>query len=117
MLKKLDFLLNCTENGLMNKKTHKAHLLGHEDDQPSLLNFPEKFPIKVFGLDNDEYRLLVKTIIENHVEKTDILNWHENTSSKGNYLAITVTVMAQSQAQLDAIYIDLTNSPVVKMAL
>lgn len=98
-------------------KTNKDHLLGDTDSQPSLLNFPEKFPIKIFGLDTDDYRLSVKTIIDNHVEKNDILNWHENTSSKGNYLAITVTIMAQSQAQLDAIYIDLTSNPLVKMAL
>ncbi len=86
-------------------------------DTPSLLNFPEKFPIKIFGLDNDDYRLSVKEIIHSHVEEDHRLNWQENTSSKGNYLAITVTVMAQSQIQLDAIYMDLTSNPLVKMAL
>ncbi len=87
------------------------------DEQQSLLNFPERFPIKIFGLDTDDYRLSVKTIIHQHVEENDRLDWQENTSSKGNYLAITVTVMAQSQAQLDAIYMDLTSNPLVKMAL
>ncbi len=87
------------------------------DEEQSLLNFPERFPIKIFGLDNDDYRSSVKKIIDNHVEKDDVLKWQENSSSKGNYLAITVTIMAQSQAQLDAIYMDLTSNPLVKMAL
>ncbi|MBS9781695.1 MAG: DUF493 domain-containing protein [Gammaproteobacteria bacterium] len=87
------------------------------NEQQSLLNFPERFPIKIFGLDNDDYRSSVKKTIDNHVEKDDVLKWQENSSSKGNYLAITVTIMAQSQAQLDAIYMDLTSNPLVKMAL
>lgn len=99
----------------MNKDTE--HLLGKENDPQSLLNFPEKFPIKIFGLDNADYRQSVKTIIDNHVEASHQLNWQENLSSKGNYLAITVSIMAQSQAQLDAIYIDLTANTHVKMAL
>ncbi|PID67023.1 MAG: hypothetical protein CR975_00150 [Gammaproteobacteria bacterium] len=101
----------------MNDKTSKAHLLGHSKDRESLLNFPEKFPIKIFGLDNDDYRQSVEKIIESHVTPAHRLHWHENISSKGNYLAITVTIMAQSQIQLDSIYLDLTNNPHVKMAL
>ncbi len=86
-------------------------------DTQSLLNFPEKFPIKIFGLDTDDYRLSVKEIIHRHVEESHRLNWQENSSSKGNYLAITVTIMAQNRVQLDAIYMDLTSNPLVKMAL
>ena len=83
----------------------------------TLLNFPEKFPIKVFGSDNEEFRAVVKSIFNTHVVAEDFLFWREKISSKGNYLAITVTIMAQSQAQLDKIYIDLTDSKEVKMAL
>jgi putative lipoic acid-binding regulatory protein len=39
------------------------------------------------------------------------------TSKGGKYLAITVTIHAESKAQLDAIYLDLTQCPDVVMAL
>ena len=38
-------------------------------------------------------------------------------SGAGNYLAVTVTFIAQSQEQLDAIYMELTAQPRVKMLL
>lgn len=83
----------------------------------SLLNFPEKFPIKIFGQDSDAFKQSIKQTIDTHVEAQQQISWQENTSSKGNYLAITVTIMAQSQTQLDAIYMDLTANKLVKMAL
>lgn len=83
----------------------------------SLLNFPEKFPIKIFGLDNAEFVQTVEQIIADHVDKADCLKWEKHASRKGTYLAITVTIMAQSQAQLDNIYLALTASDAVKMAL
>ncbi len=87
------------------------------EDRESLIQFPEKFPIKIFGHDSEEFKQSVSAIIDTHVESAHQLNWQENSSSKGNYLAITVTVMAQGQEQLDAIYLDLTASSLVKMAL
>lgn len=86
-------------------------------DQQTLLTFPDKFPIKIFGLDNDAFSESIKTLINKHVDEEDILHWKSNESRKGNYLALTVTIMARSQAQLDAIYLDLTANDAVKMAL
>lgn len=88
-----------------------------DKNNDSLLNFPESFPIKIFGLQGDALTDTVKQIIHRHVNEPDILVWQSNTSSKGKYLAVSVTIMAQSQAQLDAIYQDLTASEHVKMAL
>lgn len=86
-------------------------------EHKTLLSFPETFPIKVFGLDVEQFVQVVRTVVDRHVEPIDCLSWQKNTSSKGKYLAITVTVMARSQQQLDAIYQDLTASEWVKMAL
>ncbi len=88
-----------------------------EKERQTLLNFPEKFPIKIFGLDDEVFTTAVKEIIANHVDEQDILSWKNKASNKGNYLAITVHIMARSQLQLDAIYLDLTASDCVKMAL
>lgn len=88
-----------------------------DKDRQTLLTFPEAFPIKIFGLDDMAFNDATKIIIENHVEANDILSWRRNESRKGKYLALTVTIMARSQMQLDAIYIDLSASKHVKMAL
>ncbi len=88
-----------------------------EKDRQTLIKFPSKFPIKIFGADSDAFTDAVKTIIDNHVEDSDILAWKSNKSSKGNFLAVTVHIMARSQLQLDAIYLDLTANELVKMAL
>lgn len=85
--------------------------------QQPLLVFPEKFPIKVFGLDGGDFAAAVETIIGNHVDDHHVLQWQSNPSRKGKYVAITVTIMAQSRAQLDNIYMALTACEHVKMAL
>ncbi len=41
----------------------------------------------------------------------------QRESSKGNYLALTLTVRAHSRAQLDALYIAIGASPNVKAML
>lgn len=87
------------------------------DNKATLLNFPESFPIKIFGYHGEAFTDAIKTIIDKHVAAPDILNWQSNESSKGKYLAISVTIMARSQTQLDAIYQDLTACEHVKMAL
>ena len=38
-------------------------------------------------------------------------------SKAGNYLSLTCTVRATSQAQLDALYLELTAHPMVKVVL
>lgn len=88
-----------------------------EEARQSLLNFPERFPIKIFGEDTPEFHDFVKKVIESHVEKKDCLDWQVNLSKKGRFAAVTVIIMAQNQLQLDAIYLDLTGSNLVKMAL
>lgn len=88
-----------------------------DNKKESLLNFPEKFPIKVFGLYDEAFTDTIKQIIHQYVEEPDILNWQSNESSKGKYLAVSITIMARSQAQLDAIYEELSASEHVKMAL
>ncbi|MEY4767812.1 MAG: hypothetical protein RL637_451, partial [Pseudomonadota bacterium] len=42
--------------------------------------------------------------------------FHSRASKNGQYLAVTVTIEASSQAQLDAIYYSLTAHPLVLMA-
>ncbi|MPV85821.1 YbeD family protein [Ostreibacterium oceani] len=82
-----------------------------------LIEFPTHFPIKAFGEHHDRFKNAVTQIIELHVETIHIIEWREQPSKGGNYCAITITVVAQSQQQLDAIYMDLTDCEHVTMAL
>lgn len=81
------------------------------------IEFPCDFPIKAMGTATDELRDTVAAIIRRHAPQTPDEAIRSRASSGGKYLAVTITVRATSQAQLDAIYLDLTACEQVMMAL
>jgi uncharacterized protein len=85
--------------------------------EETLLTFPCQFPIKVMGKGDIELDLLVLELIRPHVEQLDVGAVKSRPSKSGNYLAITVTITANSKQQLDAIYQSLSAHPQVLMAL
>lgn len=82
-----------------------------------LFQFPTDFPIKVMGRDSESFRTLTLAIIERHAGPLAAENISERSSSQGRFLAMTYTIRAESRAQLDRIYQDLTDSGVVLVAL
>lgn len=82
-----------------------------------LLEFPCEFPIKVFGENSDVFRAAVNAITDEHVDAAHHLNTRENVGKGDKFLAFTVLIMAQNQAQLDAIYQALSDEKTVLMAL
>lgn len=82
-----------------------------------LWQFPCDFPIKVMGKTTPEFEALVLSIIRKHAPDLTEGAIELRSSQNGNYLSITVTVRAQSKAQLDTIYQELTASKLVLMAL
>jgi uncharacterized protein len=87
------------------------------DRSESLLEFPCDFPVKVFGTAAADFAELVLAMVRKHAPDTSEHSVTVRPSSGGKYSAVTVTVRAQSQAQLDAIYRELTASTRIKMAL
>ncbi len=83
----------------------------------SLLDFPCRFPIKVIGADNAEFSDVVLRIIDKHLVDPQQKRVHQRSSSNQSYLSLTITIEASSQAQLDAIYHDLSQHQAVLMAL
>ncbi len=83
----------------------------------SLLTFPCDFVIKVFGIASDEFESAVLTIIHKHVPNLTEGAIKTRPSENGKYVALSITVHAEDQAQLDAIYRELSSSPQVLMAL
>lgn len=85
--------------------------------EESAIEFPCQFPIKMMGRDTPEFRDTARRLIENHVGALDEDSIKTNVSGKGNFVAVTVTVTATSQQQLDDIYRDVSGHDDVLMAL
>ena len=83
----------------------------------TLLRFPCAFPIKAMGRAAPGFDALVVGILRRHVPGLGEGAVSVRGSRGGKYVAVTVTVLAESQAQLDAIYRDLSACPDVLMSL
>ena len=86
-------------------------------EQETALQFPCRFPIKAMGNNCAELDIHVVEIIRRHVDDIHEGAIKSRTSKGGKYTSVTVTITATSKQQLDAIYHDLTDSPLVLMAL
>ncbi|MBL8421608.1 MAG: DUF493 domain-containing protein, partial [Dechloromonas sp.] len=65
----------------------------------------------------DELAQTVLEIVTRHAPDFDGARMEMRASSGGNYLSLTCTVVATSKPQLDALYMDLTAHPLVKVVL
>ncbi|MGE3847906.1 MAG: YbeD family protein [Gammaproteobacteria bacterium] len=83
----------------------------------SLLEFPCDFPLKVMGLATADFPVLVRGIVDRHVVGLAADAVRATPSRQGKYVSLTVTVRAESQAQLDALYTELSAHERVLMVL
>jgi len=89
----------------------------HDRPQESIIQFPCEFPIKAMGLATAEFDMTIVEIVRRHAPDLGEGAVTSRPSTNGKYVSITVTVRAQSQTQLDAIYMDLTACEQVLWAL
>jgi len=87
------------------------------EEPASPLVFPTDFPIKIMGLNQLDFEPQVVDVVRRHAPDLDDTTIEVRQSRAGKYLSVTVTIRAQSRAQLDAIYIELTAHPLVKVVL
>jgi len=83
----------------------------------TLLQFPCDFPIKAFGHSRSDFDGLIAEIVRRHAPNLTEGSVTSRPSQGGKFTAVTVTIRAESKAQLDAIYQDLTRCTEVIMAL
>ncbi|MCK0510051.1 YbeD family protein [Aromatoleum buckelii] len=88
-----------------------------DETRPTLLEFPCDFPIKIMGARVDEFAQAVVEVVLRHAPDFDARLVAMRPSRNGNYLALTCTIRAVSQSQLDALYRELTAHPLVKVVL
>lgn len=76
--------------------------------EDTLMTFPHDFPLKVMGRNTDEFRSVVLGIVQKHMGPVDASRIEERPSRDGTYLGLTYIIVANSKAQLDALYMELT---------
>jgi putative lipoic acid-binding regulatory protein len=85
--------------------------------RPSLLQFPCYFPLKVIGKNVEEFEIQVMSIVHKHVIEADTAHCKRRLSAGNKYLALTISFMAQSREQLEAIYTELKELELVMVML
>ena len=73
---------------------------------PELI-FPCEYLVKVIGLDEDDFTEFVTEMISRHVPGLSPDSFIAHASSQGKYVSISVTFIAESRTQVDALYQEL----------
>ena len=83
----------------------------------TLIDYPCEFPIKIMGKNEEEFTKSILMIVNRHIPNFDDKSAETKASKKNKYLSLTCTVHVVSQSQLDALYQELCDHPMVLMAL
>lgn len=87
-------------------------------DRNNLIDYPCDFPLKVMGKNHVDFEVYVLETVNRHVGGHLTKDSIKTRPSKtGKYISLTITFLAHSQKQVDAIYIELTAHELVLMAL
>jgi len=82
-----------------------------------LLAFPCEFPIKVMGKTQAGYAQAVIEVVTRHAPDFDPATLEMRPSREGKYLSLIGTIRAVSREQLDDLYRELCDHPMVTMVL
>lgn len=85
--------------------------------EPSLIEYPSAFPIKVMGAQVDGFTEAIVAVARRFDPGFDADTVESRPSKGGNYLGLTITVTATSREQLDELYRTLSTHPMVKVVV
>jgi hypothetical protein len=83
----------------------------------TLLEFPCDFPIKVMGKRQAGFAQAIVDIVKRHAPDYDAATLEMRASREATYLSLTLNVRAKSREQLDELYRELCDHPMVAMVL
>lgn len=86
-------------------------------EQAPGLEFPCRYPVKAMGRHDEALIDRIWAIVTAHAPETPADALYTAASREGRFISVTITITAQSRAQLDAIYADLRASDQVLAAL
>jgi putative lipoic acid-binding regulatory protein len=88
-----------------------------EPELESLLAFPCDFPIKIMGQTQPGFAQAMLEVVLRHAPDFDATTMEMRNSREGKYLSLTTTIRATSREQLDNLYRELCDHPMVKLVL
>lgn len=80
------------------------------------LNFPCEYPVKVIGQDADDFFDFVVDLVTRHAPGSSAQDFSVNRSSGGKYASVSVTILAESREQVNAMYAEMKQYKRIKMA-
>jgi putative lipoic acid-binding regulatory protein len=83
----------------------------------SLIEYPCDFPLKIFGQQQAGFAQAVLEVVNKHDPDFVAASMEMRASRNARYISLTCTVHATSREQLDALYQDLCDHPMVVMVL
>ncbi|HMH20107.1 MAG TPA: DUF493 domain-containing protein [Burkholderiales bacterium] len=87
------------------------------ENEATVLAFPCEFPIKIMGKTQVGFAQAVTEVVKQHAPDFDAATLEMRPSREGKYLSLTCTVRAVSREQLDGLYRELCDHPMVTMVL
>ena len=82
-----------------------------------LADYPCDFPIKILGHTRAGFAQAMLEIVKRHAPDFDGSSMEMKSSKRGKYLSLTCVVRATSREQLDRLYRELCDHPMVVMVL
>ncbi|MDQ6993457.1 MAG: DUF493 domain-containing protein [Mariprofundus sp.] len=89
----------------------------NKSSEIALLTFPCHFPIKVMGNNKQHFQEEITAIAREHIPLLNDNDIKCTASRTGKYLSITITITAESRAQLDSLYLAFNAHSAVQMVL
>ena len=85
--------------------------------EASLIEYPSDFPLKILGHTQPGFAQAILAVVKKHAPDFEDASLSMKTSKKGKYLSVTCVIRATSREQLDALYQELCDHPMVVMVL
>ena len=83
----------------------------------ALLEYPCRFPLKVFGKQSADLEAAVLALVRARIPQAEHIEVSRRSSSGGKYQSLTLTFTVYTQQQLEDIYHDLYECEQVVMSL
>lgn len=87
------------------------------EQEPPKIEFPCEYPIKVLGRNVEDFQPAVVAVFEKHAPGFDADGIAIRDSRKGNFIAMTITIVATGPEQLSDLHKDLMGTGLVQMVI
>ena len=82
-----------------------------------ITEYPCDFPIKILGHTRAGFAQSILEVVRRHAPEFDGAAMEMRSSKRGKYLSLTCVIRARSREQLDGLYRELCDHPMVVMVL